>query len=65
MYTNMKRLIEAKYYHTQDEAFKKLDVFYAMNRLTDEEYMELCLLVETVYYVAPPVEEELPEEEVE
>lgn len=61
MYTSMKRLIEAKFYNTQEEAFKKLDVFYAMNRLTDEEYMELCLLVETVYYVAPPEE---PEEEI-
>lgn len=49
MYKMMKKLIEKKFYKTADEAQNKLDVFYAVNRLSDEEYSELTLLVETTY----------------
>ena len=49
MYKMMKKLIEKKFYKTADEAQNKLDVFYAMNRLTDDEYSELCLLLTEVY----------------
>lgn len=45
----MKKLIAKKFYKTVDEAQNKLDVFYAMNRLSDEEYGELCLLLVEVY----------------
>lgn len=49
MYKMMKKLIEKKFYKTAEEAQNKLDVFYAMNRITDEEYSELTMLVETTY----------------
>ncbi len=49
MYKMMKKLIEKKFYKTAEEAQNKLDVFYAMNRLTDDEYSELTLIVETTY----------------
>ena len=49
MYKMMKKLIEKKFYKTADEAQTKLDVFYAVNRLSDEEYSELALLVKTAY----------------
>ena len=49
MYNSMKRLITRKYYKTADEAQNKLDVFYAVNRLTDEQYTELTELVQTTY----------------
>lgn len=49
MYKMMKKLIEKKFYKTADEAQNKLDVFYACNRLTDDEYSELTMLVETIY----------------
>lgn len=49
MYKAMKKLIERKFYKTAEAAQKKLDVFYAVNRLTDDEYTELTALVETVY----------------
>lgn len=49
MYKSMKTLIGRKFYKTAEQAQKKLDVFYAVNRLTDEEYTELTALVETVY----------------
>lgn len=49
MYNSMKRLIEKHFYKTAEEAQKKLDVFYACNRLTDEEYEELTMLVIELY----------------
>ena len=49
MYESMKILIGRKFYKTAEAARKKLDVFYARNRITDDEYMELDDLVNTVY----------------
>ena len=49
MYTAMKRLIARKFYKTADEAQNKLDVFYAVNRLSDEQYTELAGLVVESY----------------
>lgn len=49
MYESMKILIGRKFYKAASAARKKLDVFYARNRITDEEYMELDDLVNTVY----------------
>ena len=49
MYKSMKTLITKHFYKTGEAAQKKLDVFYAVNRLTDDEYTELTALVETVY----------------
>lgn len=49
MYKSMKTLITKHFYKTAEAAQKKLDVFYAVNRLTDDEYTELTALVKTVY----------------
>lgn len=49
MYKSMKNLITRKFYKSAEAAQKKLDVFYAVNRLSDEEYTDLTALVETVY----------------
>lgn len=49
MYNAMKKLINKKFYKTADVAQNKLDVFYACNRLTDDEYTELTLLVTEIY----------------
>ena len=49
MYSAMKRLIVRKFYKTADEAQNKLDVFYAVNRLSDEQYTELASLVTETY----------------
>lgn len=49
MYKAMKTLIGKKFYKTAEEAQRKLDVFFAANRLTDDEYIELTALVESVY----------------
>ena len=49
MYKSMKTLIGRKFYKTAEIAQNKLDVFYAANRLTDEEYLELSALVADTY----------------
>lgn len=52
----MTNLITKKFYDTKEEAIVKLDVYFAMNRISEEEYAELALLADSVY---EPVEEEL------
>lgn len=45
----LKRLITKKYYKEKADIENKLNVFYAMSKITDEEYSELTLLVEDTY----------------
>ena len=49
MYNAMKRLISKEFYKTAEEAQNKLDVFYAVSRLTDDQYAELTALVTETY----------------
>ena len=49
MYKSMKILIGKHFYKSASAAQNKLDVFFAVNRLSQEEYEELTALVETVY----------------
>lgn len=49
MYKSMKILINRHFYKTADAAQSKLDVFFAVDRLTKDEYQELTTLVETAY----------------
>ena len=49
MYKSMKILIGKKYYKNAETAQKKLDVFFAVNRLNEEEYTELTALAEDIY----------------
>ena len=49
MYRSMKILIGKRYYKTEEETQKKLDVFFAVGRLTGEEYAALTTLARTVY----------------
>lgn len=62
MYKSMKTLINRKFYKAAELAQKKLDVFYAVNRLSDDEYTELTALVATVYG-ADEAAEDTPEAE--
>ncbi len=45
----MENLINKKFYDTKDEAVAKLDVYFAMNRISEDEYATLALLAEEVY----------------
>ena len=56
MYKAMKTLIGKKFYKTAEIAQNKLDVFYAANRLSDDEYIELTTLVQTVYAEETPAD---------
>ncbi len=45
----LKKLIAKKYYKEKTDIENKLNVFYAMSKISDEEYSELTLLVEDTY----------------
>ena len=45
----LKKLITKKYYKEKSEIENKLNVFYAMSKITDEEYSTLTLQVEETY----------------
>lgn len=49
MFNTMKKLIEKKFYKSANIAQTKIDVFYAVSRLNDEEYTELSLLIQEIY----------------
>lgn len=58
--TLLEKLITKKYYANKEDIENKLNVFYAMSKISDEEYSNLTLKVEEVYAVV-----EQPAEEVE
>lgn len=45
----MTDLINQKYYSTVDEAQGKLDRYFAMNRISDEDYQALMVLAKETY----------------
>ena len=45
----MTNLISKKFYDAKEDAIAKLDVYFAMNRISEEEYAELALLADSVY----------------
>lgn len=65
----LNNLIEKKYYSEKLVIQNKLDVFYAMSKISDEDYTSLTLKVEELYKVevteATEVTEPSTEENVE
>lgn len=59
----LKKLITKKYYKEKADIENKLNVFYAMSKITDEEYSELTLLVEDTYTEVTEEAETTKEEE--
>lgn len=51
----LNKLIEKKFYENKEDIINKCNVFFAMNVITEEEYSNLILKIEEVYFV--PVEE--------
>lgn len=49
MYKSMKILINRHFYKTREEAQERLDMFYAKKRLTENQYSELCDLLDEKY----------------
>ena len=56
--TLLERLISKKFYADKETIQNKLNVFYAMSKISDEEYSNLTLKVEEVYAVEETVESE-------
>ena len=54
----LENLINQKYYKNKEKIENKLNVFYAMDKITDEEYSALTIKAEEVYKVEEVVEEE-------
>lgn len=65
--TLLEKLIVKKYYVNKEDIENKLNVFYAMSKISDEEYSNLTLKVEEVYAVVEDTEEveEVAESEAE
>lgn len=51
MYNTMKKLIGKRFYKTAEDAQSKIDVFFAVGRLSDAEYTELAALCAEIYGV--------------
>lgn len=45
----MTNLINKKFYPTKEESVKKLDVYFAMDRIDETQYAELVMLAEEKY----------------
>lgn len=63
--TLLDNLITKKFYENKEEIQNKLDVFYAMSKITDEEYTTLTLKVEEMYNVVENAEGTVETEESE
>ena len=50
----MTNLINKQFYAAKDETISKLDVYYAMNRIGEEDYAKLVMLTEGVYNPPEP-----------
>lgn len=57
----LNNLIEKKYYSEKLGIQNKLDVFYAMSKISDEDYTSLTLKVEELYKVEATETEEVTE----
>lgn len=53
----LENLIGKKYYENKEVIENKLNVFYAMSKIEDEEYSNLMLKVEEAYAVVEETEE--------
>lgn len=53
------KLIEKKFYENKEDIINKCNVFFAMSVISEEEYSNLILKIEEVYFV--PVEEVIEE----
>lgn len=61
----LEKLINKKYYEDKETIENKLNVFYAMNKITDEEYSDLTLKADEAYAIVEEIEENTTEESEE
>lgn len=58
---SLKNLILKKYYKEKEDIENKLNIFFAMNKIDEEEYIELTMLVEDTYIEVDSTTEEVIE----
>ncbi|NFN94448.1 hypothetical protein FDB28_10170 [Clostridium botulinum] len=51
MYNLMKNLIVNKFYEVMEEAIKKINVFFAVDDLTEEQFVELKQIAKEKYEI--------------
>lgn len=61
----LKRLITKKYYKEKTDIENKLNVFYAMSKISDEEFTELTILLNDTYVDLEDSTEEVIENNTE
>lgn len=47
--TLIQNLINSKFYKTKEEVYSKIDVFFAVGRITSDEYTSLAELINETY----------------
>lgn len=57
----LKNLITKKYYEEKEIIVNKLNFFFALNQITEQDYSELMLLIEDTYRVIEVTEETVQE----
>lgn len=62
---SLKNLILKKYYKEKEDIENKLNIFFAMNKIDEEEYIELTMLVEDTYIEVEETEEVIENTEEE
>lgn len=53
----MENLINKKFYADKETAMTKLNVFFAVNEITEQDYTDLVLLLNNVYVEVQEIEE--------
>lgn len=58
----LKNLITKKYYEEKEIIVNKLNFFFALNQITEQDYSELMLQIEDTYRVIEVTEETVQED---
>ena len=61
----LKNLIAKKYYEEKEIIINKLNFFFALNQISEENYSELMLQIEDTYRVIEETEETVQEDNVD
>ena len=62
---SLKNLILKKYYKEKEDIENKLNIFFAMNKIDEEEYIELTMLLNDTYIEVDSTTEEVIENNTE
>lgn len=49
MYNTLKKLIEKRFYKDRETALSKVEICFAMNKITQEQFIDLNMLIDEYY----------------